>query len=187
MMHGAGARRTGTQLVHYTKPLPSCAPQLKDPLLEAQYFTGHDGRARAGTGAGGGGGAGGDEGADAFRLRSYHASDLPKDVMAWCLDLCRETLKPLYERVWTWSDAKKRRQLSAVRQPRQCAGIEKPGTRERQESGGNIPTLHEGARLRQTLHRATIGAWEDNATCAHVPCTSMRYSMPCCPLCMHVA
>lgn len=52
--------------------------------------------------------------AAAFGLRCYHARDVPKQAMEWCLDLCRENMKPLYERVWSWSDAKKRKQLGAI-------------------------------------------------------------------------
>ena len=75
---------------------------LPHGLLEASTWTGSHGS------------HGSKDLAAAFALRCCHARDLPKQAMDWCLDLCRENMKPLYERVWSWSDAKKRKQLGAV-------------------------------------------------------------------------
>ncbi|KXZ48606.1 hypothetical protein GPECTOR_26g509 [Gonium pectorale] len=48
------------------------------------------------------------------QVRSYHARDMPKELLAWCLDTCRENMAALYDRVWSWSDAKKRKQLTSA-------------------------------------------------------------------------
>ncbi|KAG2448673.1 hypothetical protein HYH02_006030 [Chlamydomonas schloesseri] len=49
----------------------------------------------------------------AHQFRSHHAADLPKEQLEWCLDVCRENMAALYERVWSWNDMKKRRQLTS--------------------------------------------------------------------------
>ncbi|EFJ48824.1 hypothetical protein VOLCADRAFT_104565 [Volvox carteri f. nagariensis] len=39
---------------------------------------------------------------------------MPKELHEWCLATCRENMAALYERVWTWNDTKKRKQLSSA-------------------------------------------------------------------------
>lgn len=53
-------------------------------------------------------------GAECFYLASYCARTAPPELLEWAFELCRENMKPMYERVWGWSDSKKRRQIFAV-------------------------------------------------------------------------
>ncbi|GLI59455.1 hypothetical protein VaNZ11_001334 [Volvox africanus] len=52
--------------------------------------------------------------AQLLQVRSYHAKDMPKELHDWCLSTCRENMAALYDRVWTWNDTKKRKQLTSV-------------------------------------------------------------------------
>ncbi|GLC68754.1 hypothetical protein PLESTF_000733200 [Pleodorina starrii] len=52
--------------------------------------------------------------AQLVQVRSYHARDMPKELQEWCLATCRENMAALYDRVWTWSDTKKRKQLTSA-------------------------------------------------------------------------
>eukprot|EP00198_Chlamydomonas_reinhardtii_P013340 XP_001702677.1 predicted protein [Chlamydomonas reinhardtii] len=36
-----------------------------------------------------------------------------RQQLEWCLDVCRENMAAFYERVWSWSDVKKRRQFTS--------------------------------------------------------------------------
>lgn len=49
-----------------------------------------------------------------FYMAAYCARTAPAELLEWAFELCRENMKPMYERVWGWSDNKKRKQIFAV-------------------------------------------------------------------------
>lgn len=51
----------------------------------------------------------------AVRFQHYTSAKLPPDLMHWAFTLVKDSLLPMYEQVWGWSDSKKHKQLQAVR------------------------------------------------------------------------
>lgn len=51
----------------------------------------------------------------AVRFQHYTSAKLPPHLMHWAFTLVKDSLLPMYEQVWGWSDSKKHKQLQAVR------------------------------------------------------------------------
>lgn len=49
-----------------------------------------------------------------YELESYRARDMPRQLLEWCMQLCKSNMQTLYEQVWGWSDTTKKKQLEAV-------------------------------------------------------------------------
>ncbi|GFR41919.1 hypothetical protein Agub_g2711 [Astrephomene gubernaculifera] len=79
------------------KELLRKAKQIKNPLAELVTAARHV-----------------DAKGQAVQVCSHHARNMPKDLQEWCLALCRENMSAMYKRVWSWSDADKRKQLASV-------------------------------------------------------------------------